>query len=493
MDMARPSGARMNEQAIRGAFWILIDAAGGQVFSLLAFLVLARLLAPQDYGVVVLSVSILAIPSILLNEGLGDALIQRDDLQDAHINAAFWANLSLSVVFVVAAEAHAGLLADLTGEPLVEPTIRWMAPCLIATAAGSIAGNLYRRRLSYSAFALRTFVATVSGALVGVGMALLGFGVWSLVASQIVQQVAGLLVMWGGLGWKPQMTFSTDAFVDLYQFSLRVMMGNAVRFARDKLDSVIVGTSLGPISLGYYYMAQRLLTTVSFVTISISENLMLPALSRMQSEESRLAQTFVSMIVAGAMLWVPFVVGLGLIAPHLMPLFFGHKWDPAVPVVMIFCVAAIPHVLSRTTGQALLAIGKPTLNVLLNVIHFVIMVASFLIGVQFGIEGAAWAYTTMSMGIIPFHLWALHHAVKVPIGQLLSEYALVVAAGLIMAGPVLVIGRLLSPTMGDWCLIGQVPMGIVAYVIALYCLVPRRVKQATSLISHLLPARSHLA
>jgi O-antigen/teichoic acid export membrane protein len=489
MDVTRPPGTRVNEQAIRGAFWIFIDAAGGQVFSLLAFLVLARLLAPKDYGVIALGLSILAIPTVLLNQGFGDALIRREDLRNAHINAAFWANLSLSVVFVVFAEASAGLLADLTGEPLVEPTIRWMAPCLMATAAGSIAANLYRRRLSYSTFALRTFVATVSGALVGVGMALLGFGVWSLVASQIVQQVVGLLVMWAGLGWKPQMTFSTEAFMDLYHFSLRVMMGNAVRFATEKLDSVIVGAALGPTFLGYYYMAQRLLMTVSFVTISISENLMLPALSRMQSDESRLAQTFVSMIVAGAMLWVPLIVGLGLIAPHLIPLMFGHKWDPAIPIVVIFCVAAIPHVLSRSTGQALLAIGKPTLNVLLNVLHFAIMVTSFLIGVQFGIEGAAWAYTMMSVGIVPFHLWALHHAVNVPIRQLLSEYALVLASGVIMVGPVLIVSRLLSPTIGDWCLIGQVPVGFVAYVIALYYLVPGRLKEAESLVSRLLPAK----
>lgn len=492
MDMARRSGAPINKQAIRGAFWILIDAAGGQVLSFLCFLVLARLLAPQDYGVIALGVAILAIPAILLNEGLGDALIQRDDLEDAHINAAFWANLSLSVVFVVAAEAFAGPLANLTGEPLVAPTIRWMAPCLVATAAGAIAANLYRRRLSYSTFALRTFIAAVAGGLVGVGMAVLGFGVWSLVASQVVQQVVGPMVMWYGLGWKPKASFSTQAFAELYPFASRVMMGNAVRFARDKLDSVIVGIALGPISLGYYYMAQRLLMTVSFVTISISENLMLPALSRMQTDERRLAQTFVSMIVAGAMLWVPLVMGLGLIAPHLLPLFFGHKWEPAVPIVMIFCVAAIPHVLSRTTGQALLAIGKPTLNILLNIIHFAIMVGSFLVGVQFGIEGAAWAYATMSVGIIPFHLWALHHAVKVPIGQLISEYALVTAAGLIMVGPVLATSRWLSPTIGDWCLVGQIPIGMLAYVVALYCLVPRRLKEVELLVFHLLPARYHL-
>jgi O-antigen/teichoic acid export membrane protein len=479
----------MKEETVRGAFWTLIDAAGGQILSLLAFLVLARLLAPEDYGVIALSVAILAIPAILINEGLGDSLIQRDELKDDHINAAFWANLTLALIFVIVAEVTAGLLADLTGEALVKPTIQWLAPCLLATAASSIAGNLYRRRFNYSTFALRTFISTAAAAVVGVAMALLHFGVWALVASQIVQQVVALLVMWIGLKWTPRFTFSADAFKDIGHFATRVMFGNAVRFATEKLDSVIIGTALGPISLGYYYMAQRLLTTVNFMTISLADNVMLPSLSRMQNDESRLAETFVSMLLAAAMLWVPFVAGLGAIAPHLVPLFFGHKWDAAVPVIMIVCVTAVSQVLSRTTSQVLLAVGKPSINVQLNLVQFAIMVVSFLIGVQFGIEGAACAYTTMSIAIVPFHLWALHHFVRVPIGRLLLEYTPVVTAGLLMLAAVLVTGRILSPRMGDLCLTVQVPVGGVTYVVALYWLARRRVKEMASLVSHLLPAR----
>src|SRR6185437_12034264 len=119
---------------------------------------------------------------------------------------------------------------------------------------------------------------------------------------------------------------------------------------------------------------------------------------------------------------------------------------------------AFTQVLSRTTSQALLALGRPAVNVLLNLIQFVIMVSLFLIGVRFGIEGAAWAYTAMSTAIVPFHLWALHRVVRVPIGQLLLEYAPVVVAGLIMSGAVLATGRVLSPAMGDWCLVGQIPI-----------------------------------
>src|ERR1700730_8771322 len=372
----------MKEQTIRGSFWTLIDAAGGQVLSLLAFLVLARLLVPQDYGVVALATSILAIPRVLLNEVLAAALIQRDDLQDGHINAAFWANLGLAGVFIVLAQIAAGWIAETTGEPLVGPAVRWLSLSLIATALTSIVGAIYRRKFHYSTFALRTLIATASAAIVGVGMAFFGYGVWSLIVSQIVQAVTGAWVMWIGLTWRPRFEFSFAAFRTLYKFASHVMAGNALRFATDRIDQIIIGSFLGVLALGYYYMALRLLTTINFMTISLVDNVMLPALSRMQDDRNKLVETYISMIWAAAILWVPTVAGLGLISSHLVPVLFGHKWDAAVPVILIVSVTAASQALVRPTSQVLLAVGKPNVNVLINLIQLAITVVSFIVGVR---------------------------------------------------------------------------------------------------------------
>ena len=476
----------MKEQTIRGSFWTLIDAAGGQVLSLLAFLVLARLLVPQDYGVVALATSILAIPGVLLNEGLADALIQRDDLQDGHINAAFWANLGLAGVFVVLAQITAGWIAEATGEPLVGPAVRWLSLSLIATALTSIVGAIYRRKFHYSTFALRTLIATASAAIVGVGMAFFGYGVWSLIVSQIVQAVTGAWVMWIGLTWRPRFEFSFAAFRTLYKFASHVMAGNALRFATDRIDQIIIGSFLGVLALGYYYMAQRLLTTINFMTISLVDNVMLPALSRMQDDRNKLVETYISMIWAAAILWVPTVAGLGLISSHLVPLLFGHKWDAAVPVILIASVTAASQALVRPTSQVLLAVGKPAVNVLLNLIQLAITVVSFIVGVRYGVAGAAWAYTFTSFATIPFHLVALHRVVDVPVGSLLRRYSSVLAAGMIMSVVVFVVGELLSPSMGDWCFLVQIASGAAAYAIALYAFAPSKVKELVLTVSNAL-------
>jgi O-antigen/teichoic acid export membrane protein len=360
----------------------------------------------------------------------------------------------------------------------------------MSIAVSSTGGAIYRRKLHYSTFALRTLIATVSAAIVGVGMAVLEFGVWSLIVSQIVQAVVGAAVMWIGLKWRPRFGFSVAAFRELYKFASQVMAGNALRFANDKIDTIIIGSFLGVLAVGYYYMAQRLLTTINFMTISLVDNVMLPALSRMQDNRSKLIDTYIEMIWAAAVLWVPTVAGLGLVSSHLIPVLFGHKWDPAVPVTLIVCVTAASQALVRPTSQVLLAVGKPNVNVLLNLIQLAIMIVSFLVGVQYGVAGAAWAYTVTSFATIPFHLVTLHRAVDAPIGRLLRRYSSVLAAGIVMSVMVFVVGEVSSPRMGDWCFLVQIAAGAAVYAAALYGFTPSKVKELVLSVSQALLSRA---
>lgn len=485
----------MKDKTVRGVFWTLVDTAGGQALNFIAFLVLARLLAPADYGLVAMAMAAIAIPGILLNEGFGDSLVQREGLTDEHINVVFWVNLGLSLIFVALVMACSGLIASLAGEPQVAPVIRWMSLTLVATGMGSVAGAIYRRRIDYSRFALRTLVATVSGVVTGVGLAVLGFGVWSLVASQLVQGFVGLAVMWYELGWYPGLRFSVKAFRDIGHFSSYVMLGNVFRFATEKLDSVIIGSALGANLLGFYYMAQRLLMTINYVSISPVDAVMLPSLSRMQDDPKKLADTYVTMIWAAAILWVPSTLGLGLVAPRLVPLLFGPKWDFAVPVIMIVSITAVTQVLMRATSQVLIAVGRPLTNALINAIHLVIMVLMMLVGVRYGINGAAWAFTLTTFAIVPFHLAAIHRVVGVRVGNMMLKYSSVLAAGAVMGGAVYEIGVVAGPAMGDWTLLVQIACGAAVYAVALYCFAASHLRELLSTVfsgfqpSRMVPAR----
>jgi O-antigen/teichoic acid export membrane protein len=473
----------MKEQAVRGAIWVLLDTAGGQILSFLAFLVLARLLVPEDYGILSLAAAIIAVPQILLNEGFATALIQRDMLDDVHINAAFWANLGLSIIFVIAAQIGAPWAAVITGTRLIEPVIRWLSLTMIGIALMAIAGGLFIRELKYSTFALRTFIASSVGALVGVGMALLGYGVWALVGMQLCTSALGVLIMWKGVRWRPKASFSWPAFHEIYHFSTRLMVGNGLRFATERADTIIIGIFLDPAALGFYFLVTRLLSTVIYITISPVDRIMLPVLTRIKEDPHRRSEAYASMVGVTAVFWMPAVAGLGVVAPLALPLLFGHKWDASIPLMMIMSLVSISGPLNRPTMHALLAVGKPEIYAVLNLIQLIITTATFLFAVRFGIVGAAWAYAASLIAMVPFNLMAARRLAGISPMHVMRRYLPPLSAGLMMALLLL----LMSPHLPDPSRYGavsrvidlvlQVAMGIVVYAVALYTLAPQQVRE----------------
>jgi O-antigen/teichoic acid export membrane protein len=473
----------MKEQAVRGAIWILVDTAGGQILSFLAFLILARLLVPEDYGILSLAAAIIAVPQILLNEGFGTALIQRDMLDDVHINAAFWANLALSIIFVIAAQIGAPWAAMITGTALIEPVIRWLSLTMIAIALTAIAAGLFIRDLKYSTFALRTLIANSVGALTGVAMALLGYGVWALVGMQLCTSALGVLIMWKGVRWRPTASFSWPAFREIYRFSTRLMVGNGLRFATERADNIIIGIFLDPAALGFYFLVTRLLTTVIYITISPVDRIMLPVLTRIKDDPHRRSEAYASMVGVTAVFWIPAVAGLGVVAPLALPLLFGHKWDASIPLMMIMSLVCISGPLNRPTMHALLAVGKPEIYAMMNLIQLVITTITFLVAVRFGIVGAAWAYAAVLIAMVPFNLAAARRVAGISPMHVMRRYLPALGAGVIMALVVLLISPWL-PEPSRYGAVSQVinlvvemAVGILVYAVSLYALVPRQVRE----------------
>lgn len=483
----------MKEQAVRGAIWILVDTAGGQILSFLAFLILARLLAPQDYGILSLAGAIIAVPQILLNEGFGTALVQRDMLDDVHINAAFWANLGLSIIFVIAAQIGAPWAAVITGTPLIEPVIRWLSLTMIAIALTAIAAGLFIRELKYSTFALRTLIANSVGALTGVAMALLGYGVWALVGMQLCTAALGVLIMWKGVHWRPTASFSWPAFREIYHFSSRLMVGNGLRFATERADIIIIGIFLDPAALGFYFLVTRLLTTVIFITISPVDRIMLPVLTRIKEDPHRRSEAYANMVGVTSVFWIPAVAGLGVVAPLALPLLFGHKWDASIPLMMIMSLVCISGPLNRPTMHALLAVGKPEIYAMLNLIQLIITTVTFLIAVRFGIVGAAVAYAAVLIAMVPFNLAAAQRVANISPVHVMRRYLPPLGSGLIMVLVVLLVSAYLPDPMryGSFSqlinLMLEMAIGIVVYAVTLYALAPRQVREYVGTVYDAMP------
>jgi PST family polysaccharide transporter len=462
------AGPFHKKQAARAAMWRLLDLFYGQTVTFFAFTILARLLAPEDFGVVALAAAIVAIPSVL-NEGLGTTLVQRDLITDDQITTAFWLNLIISLFFVVVMQIGASWAAQIAGMALLEPVLRWLSVVLIATAAASVPIALYTRKLTYSRLAKRTFLASSGSAIVAIVMALLGFGIWSLVAMQLWTAVLSTLVMWIKLEWRPKLSFSGRTMRDMLHFSSRVMIGTAFRTLTVNTSTLIIGLSLGPGSLGYYYLVDRLLTTIATVTITPVDSIMLPVLSRLNDDVIRRAEAYAKLIGLNAAIWIPSLFGLAILGPTLLPLLFGHKWDGAIPMIVIIAPAvAVSWSLTWPAAQLLLAAGQSGTFMSLRIINLVTNASCFLVAVRFGITGVACAYAAASIFMVPITLLSIKSTAGVALARVLKHYARALAASLGMALVLLWLKWIMPPGLPGLAI--EVGSGITVYAGAYYAL-----------------------
>jgi O-antigen/teichoic acid export membrane protein len=404
--------AAIRQKAIRGALWVQIETVTGKAVTFVSFFILARLLTPADYGIVTLISVLMILLGVWLNEGMADMIIQRQDLTDDHVNAAFWLNLGLSLVLITVAQAGAHLLARYYEIPVIEPMFRWLSLTMLFTALSAIASAMYRRHFNQRRFAFRTLISMVSGAIVGIGMALHGDGAWSLVGLNMTIPFVGCIVLWTGIKWRPSLRISGQCLLDVFHFSRRLMVANTFGFVADKIDVVIIGFFLPAAALGYYYVVQRLLMAVDMIALDPVHYLVLPVLARSQGDNRKVSKQYQKMVWIIASAYSPTLVGLGMLAYLLFPLIFGHKWDGAVPVMMAAALLSFTVPLNRPVQQVLVSVGHPGALTRLNIFRVFFNSAAFLVAVHFGIAAAAGALVFSSAVMVPFNQLLLHRYVE---------------------------------------------------------------------------------
>jgi PST family polysaccharide transporter len=470
-------------KAARGVLWSLLEYGGGEGISFVVFLVLARLLVPESFGIVALAGVFVAFVQVFLVQGFMDAVIQRKDLEPEHLDTAFWTNQAIAGGFLVLTQLAAGPAAAAFGQPLLEDVLRWLSLVFLSTSLISIHQAVFKRELRFAAFAARAIVGITAGGVVGIAMAMMGYGVWSLVGQQLTNGAASVIVLWSTSQWRPRLRFSWKAFDDMARFSAHVIGSNLVGFLHRKLDVFLIGFFLDPKQLGYYYLVQRLVMATGLVTLSTVQSIVMPVLSRLQAEPARFRQVYGSTVQVVQAIYLPAVVGLGAVGSILIPFIFGAQWRPAVPLLEIMCLVGFTQALSFFSGPALWAAGHAEAFLKLSIVQVAVTAALFLPATQFGIAGVAAAYTAVTAGIIPFHLWVMRRHTGVDPLDLLKRCLPSAAAGLAMIFTVELAEQRL---MAEWPpLVGTLSLAVLGagvYLLALTAVSPGLVREVLALL-----------
>lgn len=455
----------LKTQVTHGLKWQAISIVGKQLLSLLVVTTLARLLEPSAFGLVALVGVYLGIVSMFVDQGMGTALIQRQDLKPEHKDAAFWFNMGCAVALCLGTMALAGPVSALFNEPRLVPLLRWSSLGLVIGASSAIHSTLFVKAMDFRRPVIRALIANAVGGAVGVGMALAGYGVWSLVGQQLAGETAGAVFLWSVSTYRPSIKFSLVHLRELFGFSSSVFVVSILWYFSTRLDQVVIGRFAGMLNLGLYAIAGKIPNLANMVTQQPLAIVSLPSMSRLQDNHGKMRQAVCRGMELNSVVSFALFVGLAAIAPELVPLLFGAKWTAAAPLCRLLSLFSLIEVLQVFCYPVLLASGGIGKYVFLNIWHAVGVLMACVVGIHFGVACLVLGLIANSMiTAIPALLFLRHRIGLSPLSY--CEPCLVPAlASIIMVAMIWLTATMLpesaSPALRLVC---KIVTGAIAYI-----------------------------
>lgn len=482
--------SNLKQKAIKGVFWSAIESWGGQATQLLTFLVLARLLTPETFGLVSMSNIFIHFVQALLGSGFTAAIVQRKDIEPEHLDTAFWANLGIGIALTGIGIGTADLFAELFKQPEITPIIQCLSCTVLINSLSGVQVALLNRQLNFKGLAARNLGGQTVGSIVGITLAFMGWGVWSLVTQTLVSSFISLILLWKVSPWRPGLKVSKRHFRDLFSFGINVVGIGILTFFSLRADDFMIGFYLGPVALGYYTIAYKLLVTVSQLLGEVTSKVALPTFSRLQSEPEKLKQVFYSSTKLINTVSIPSFVGMAILAPEIVNGLFGTQWAQSIPVMQVLAVVGIISLAFRFCGPVFMAVGKPSWDFLITLLATGSRVLGFMIAAQWGIVAVAGSIVICSLPFIPVRLWMLHKLIKLQLKPYLQQYTASVASTFMMS--IVLLGA--KYVLNGWvnvqiALFIYVAVGILAYAAALWFISPQIIQQIFSLVGVKLPAK----
>jgi len=480
----------LRQKAVKGFVWSAIQSWGRQAIALIVFSILARLVAPEAFGLIALAQVFLAFTQVFLDQGFTEAIVQRHDIEPEHLDTAFWINLVIGLLLTVFGIAGAGLVADLFNQPQLTPIIRWLSPSFLIFALSAVQEAIFTRNLAFKALAVRSLIAVVAGGLVGVAMAFRGYGVWSLVGQQLVNGLVQVLVLWWASDWRPGFKVSARHFRELFSFGINLVGVRILDFINSRADDFLIGYFLGPVALGYYSTAYRLFMIVIQLLTNVTNQVATPAFSRLQQEPERLRQAFYTVTQLTSFISFPAFLGLAALAPELIRVLFGEQWFQSIPVMQILAFLGVFASLYYFNASVMIAMGKPFWKVMLSFINGVANAVAFAIVVRWGIVAVAAACVIRFYLLAPFELWAVQKLIHIKYTTYFRQCIAPLIGSLVMVGTIMVIKQLLNGLTSLYViLVVCILMSTLVYTGIILLIAPTLKRQIFDLVESVLPIR----
>ncbi|MBQ6997294.1 MAG: lipopolysaccharide biosynthesis protein [Oscillospiraceae bacterium] len=382
----------LRKKTISGALWKFCERTSTQLVNFIVSIILARLLLPEDYGIIALVSVFISICDKLVVSGFSTSLVQKKDADNLDFSTVFFFSLGMSLFLYAVLFFGAPLLADFYSaydRELLIAVIRVMGIQIIAAAVVSVQQAYISHTMQFKKTLYSSACATVLSAAVGIWMACAGCGVWALVAQYCVNIVTIMVVLVFVVPWRPDFAFSVERFKSLFSYGWKIFAASIIKVLYNDLRSLVIGKFYTSADLAFYNKGQSFPQLVESNVGGTIESVLFPALSKRQTSKEDMLVILRRAIKTSTYILMPLLAGLAAVAQPLISLLLTDKWLESVPYMQIICFTFMFMPIEIDNLQAIKAMGRSDIALKLEIVKKVIGVALLIASIPFGVMAIA--------------------------------------------------------------------------------------------------------
>lgn len=392
----------IKRKTIKGLSWSFADNFLSSGITFIVGIILARILSDQEYGIIGIITIFIAVFNSIVDSGFSSALIRKKDCRSIDFNTVFYFNLALSVLLFGILYFSATYISIFFKLPELTILIRVMGSIIVINAFAIIQRTVLVKNIDFKIQTKISLISSIISGVAGIGAALYGLGVWSLVAQQIIKQLLNTVLLWVFNTWRPAFEFSRESFRELFNFGWKLLISGLLATIWNEIYQVVIVKFYSPAILGQYTRAKGFTDIFSSNITMVIQRVSYPVLSSIQDERERLKQAYKKIIKSTMLITFVSILGLAAIAETMVVVLIGEKWLPSVEFLQIICFSAILYPLHAINLNMLNVQGRSDLFLKLEIIKKIIAIVPLLLGIFIDIRWMLWG--SVVTGVISYFL-----------------------------------------------------------------------------------------
>lgn len=458
----------LRKQAVSGMIWTFLQQFGSQLISFAVSMVLARLLLPEEFGLIGMLTIFMGIGSALFNGGLTSSLIRTQECTQEDYSTVFYFNFAGSILIYGILFIVAPWIANFYHQPTLTSITRVYGLTFILSAFGTVQNTILTRELKFKKLAIISLPALVISSVIGILMAYLNYGVWSLIVSGLVNVFFVSSFLWFSTEWYPKFIFSKDKFIQHFHYGYKLTISGILDTIFTNIYQIVIGRFYSPALVGYYTRANTLMMLPVGNISGALNKVIFPLFSKVQDDLPRFRNSYKQIMQIVLFIITPIIVLMGLLAKPLIVLLFTDKWLPVVPIFKIICFTGILYPIHLYNLIVLEVKGRSDLFLKLEILKKILLGIILVISFFYGFYALLWGQLIFSILALFINTHYAGKILKYSMWQQMRDILPIFFFALIMAVITFILDRLLASQIDIVRLILGSLSGSISYLLVAY-------------------------